>query len=165
MALFGSIATLRAQAPQTSSFEIAFNYVEEVMRAGSPSHRRLQSIARGEAQKIELGSGVFAVEQVYDSKPRVEGFFESHRKYIDVQVVIEGEELMEVIDATRITVNQPYLAERDLITYLDATNASRLLLVAGQAAIFFPVDVHMPSLRTDTSAVLVRKTVVKVPVA
>jgi biofilm protein TabA len=165
MALFGSIPNVRAQAPQTSFFAIAFKYVDELMRPDSAAHARLFGIGRGESQKVDLGAGVFAVEQVYETKPRVEGFFESHRKYIDVQVIASGEELMEVVDAARITVKQPYAEERDLITYQDVVDASLLRLFAGQATIFFPVDVHMPSLRLGPSSVLVRKTVVKVPVA
>ena len=165
MALFGSIAALRAQAPHTRGFGIAFTYVDEMMRPGSGLMSRIRGIGPGDTQKIELGSGVFAIEQVYETRARSDGFFESHRKYIDVQVIVEGEELMEVVDVGAIAVNQPYREERDLITYQVATNASQLRLFAGQAAIFFPVDVHMPTLRIGASAVLVRKTVVKVPVA
>ncbi len=164
MALFGSIASLRTQAPQTPVFALAFAYVDELMRVDSGARSRIRAIARGEAQKLELGSGAVAIEQVYETKLRSEGFFESHRKFIDLQVIVEGEELMEVADVASITANQPYQEERDLITYLDTANASHLRLVAGQAAIFFPVDVHMPTLRLHTSASLVRKTVVKIPV-
>jgi biofilm protein TabA len=71
---------------------------------------------------------------------------------------------MEVVDDSRITVRQAYDAERDLITYLDINDASHLRVRAGEATIFFPVDVHMPSLRAGAAPVLVRKTVVKVPV-
>jgi len=164
MALFGSLATVRAQAPQTPGFLAAFAYVEDLLRAGSPAHLRLQGIARGDSHKIELSDGAFAIEQVYDTKSRSEGFFESHRKYIDVQVIVEGDEVMEVIDAARITVREPYNPERDFIAYMDVTDASHLRVKAGQAAIFFPVDVHMPTLRANAAPVLVRKTVVKVPV-
>ena len=44
-------------------------------------------------EKVDLSHGVFALEQVYETKPRAEGFFESHRKYIDVQFVFEGDQL------------------------------------------------------------------------
>jgi biofilm protein TabA len=165
MSLFGSLATVRAQAPQTSGFATAFAYIEDLMRRESAAMNRLRGIVRGASQKIELEGGVFAIEQVYETKPRAEGFFESHRKFIDVQVIVEGEELMEVIDASRITVRDAYVSERDLITYVDGKDASEIRLLAGEAAIFFPVDVHMPSLRLRSNTpVLVRKTVVKVPV-
>ena len=164
MALFGSLTTVRSQAPQNERFNAAFKYIDDLMRIDSAARLRLRGIAAGAAEKIELGAGVFAVEQVYRTKSRAESFFESHRKYIDVQVIVEGEELMEVIDASRIAVRDPYVSERDLITYVDAADGSELRLRAGEAAIFFPVDVHMPSMQLRGSSVLVRKTVVKVPV-
>ncbi|MGH7943589.1 MAG: YhcH/YjgK/YiaL family protein [Opitutaceae bacterium] len=164
MALFGSIATLRAQAPQTTGFDTAFAYIEDLMRPESAARKRLQAVPPGNANKVELAGGVFAVEQVYQTKPRAEGIFESHQSYIDLQLIVEGEELMEVIDASRITVREPYEPARDLITYQDTPGASKLHVPAGDAAIFFPVDVHMPSLRPHSSGVLVRKSVVKIPV-
>lgn len=165
MALSGSFTTLRAQAPQTPGFLTAFAYVEEILREDSAARSRLRGIAGGDSQKIELAGGAFAIEQVYETKLRADGFFESHQKYIDVQVIVEGEELMEVIDISRISARQPYNPERDLITYEDTSEASQLRVYAGHATIFYPADVHMPTLRIRTAPVLVRKTVVKVPVA
>lgn len=164
MALFGSLATLRTQAPQRPAFTDAFDYVEEMMCQDSAGRLRLNALQPGKSNKVELGRGVFAIEQAYETKSRGEGFFESHRNHIDLQVIVSGEELMEVIDVSRIIVREPYDAARDLITYLDATDASKLSVRAGEAAIFFPADVHMPSLRLQASAALVRKTVVKIPV-
>jgi biofilm protein TabA len=164
MALFGSLATVRSQAPHTQGFAAAFVYLDEMMRVDSAARKRLRTLAPGAAEKIDLGSGVFAVEQVYQTKPRAETFFESHQKFIDVQVIVEGEETMEVIDASRIVVREPYDPARDFVSYRDVSDASELRLRAGEAAIFFPVDVHMPSMQFSGSAGLVRKTVVKVPV-
>jgi beta-galactosidase beta subunit len=104
-------------------FASTFTYLDEMFRPGSPAALRLAAAAAGATVKIELTGGAFALEQVYLTKARPEGFFESHRQYIDVQVV-----------------------------------------VAGEAAIFFPVDGHMPGLRPGGVAGLVRKTVIKVPV-
>jgi biofilm protein TabA len=165
MALFGSQRTLREQAPHTSGFATAFAYVEELLREGSSVQARVRGLAAGEAKKTELGGGVFVVEQVYETKARADGFFESHRKYIDVQVLLSGDEIMEVVDASLIKVKTPYQEERDLIVYEDHPSASLLRMSPGLAAIFFPVDVHMPSLRATAAPMLVRKAVVKVPVA
>lgn len=165
MALYGSLASVRAQAPAHAGFREAFAYVEELLRPGSAPQARLRSIAAGESQRIELAGGLFAIEQVLESRLRADGFFEAHRKYIDIQVVAEGEELMEVADAARMTVRQPYNAERDLIVYEDSTEASQFRVFPGQVAVFFPSDVHMPTLRIRTDGVIVRKSVVKVPVA
>lgn len=164
MALFGTIATIQAQAPRTPGFLAAYTYLEEICKAGSPAHARLHALAEGQSKRVELTAGVYAMEQVYGTKPRPEGVFESHRKFIDLQVLLEGEEILEVIDLARVTVRQAYDAEKDYALYADHAEGSRLRLRAGEAAVFYPVDVHMPSLRCGAAAVRVRKTVVKIPV-
>ena len=164
MALYGSFATVRAQAPQSSGFLAAFAYVADLLRDGSAVAARLQALAAGESRRVELGNGVFVMEQVYLTKPRSAGFFESHQQFIDVQVLLEGAEIMELADLSRMEVRDSYQAERDLVVYEDNATVSTLRVVAGEAAIFYPVDVHMPSLRLGAEPVLVRKAVVKVPV-
>jgi biofilm protein TabA len=164
MALYGSIETVRAQTPRGDGFTTAFTYLEELFRAGSPVQTRVRAIGLGDTVKTDLAGGAYVIEQAYESRLRADGFFESHRKFIDVQVVFEGEELMEVADIARMTVRQPYNGKRDLIIYEDSTEASVLRVHQGQAAVFFPVDVHMPTLRVRAVPVMVRKCVVKVPV-
>jgi biofilm protein TabA len=164
MALYGSLAALRIQAPRTPGFATAFAYLEELHRAGSPVQERVRRLAEGDVEKIDLGGGTFVLEQSYETKLRADGFFESHRKYIDVQTMLEGEELMEFADRARMKVRQPYNPDRDLIVYEDSTDSSQLRVFPGQAAIFFPDDVHMPTLRIRSEPVRVRKCVVKIPV-
>lgn len=163
MALIGSLATVRSQSFPGEKFAGVFTYLEELFRAESPSGIRLRSIAVGETQRIELPDGAFALEQVYQSKLRGDGFFESHRKYIDVQVVFEGQEWMELIDLNRASVRHAYDPQRDLLMYADAPG-SVLLVSTGDAAVFYPSDVHMPGLCGASGPSLVRKTVIKIPV-
>jgi biofilm protein TabA len=164
MALLGSLATLRAQTARMEIFAATFTYLDEMFRAGSPAALRLAGAVAGVNTRIELTGGAFALEQVYLTKARPDGFFESHRKYIDVQVVVTGDEVLELAEISRLTATQPYDAERDFLKYADYTGASLLRLGVGEAAIFFPVDGHMPGLRPGGVAGLVRKTVIKVPV-
>ena len=164
MAKFGPYSTLVAQLAFSAQFTSAFNYVAEALQAGSPVNARIAALAVGVSAKVDLGQGVFAIEACYSTKPRAEGFFESHRSYIDVQVVVAGEEAMEVEDISRLSVTAAYDAERDLIKYADTSMASRLTMRAGDVALFYPSDGHMPSLQLGGPG-LVRKTVVKVPVA
>lgn len=164
MAIIGSIETVRAHAPRTPAFAAAWKYIGELQQPGSAVQQRIARLVAGGSQKHELGDGVFVIEQAYATKPRPEGFFEAHRKYIDLQVIVSGHEVMEVVDVTRATVKEPLVEQRDLIVYHDAPAASILHVRAGEAAIFFPVDVHMPSIRDGAEAVLVHKAVLKVPV-
>lgn len=162
MAIFGPFSQVKPQVTDPR-FAAALAYTEEVLRAGSAAHERLKRIAPGTTERVELAGGTFALEQPYHPKQRPEGFFESHRKYIDVQIIVLGEELMEVEDVSRLTVSQAYDPERDFIKYADTQTASVLRMRAGDIAIFFPADGHMPSLHWRGTG-LVRKTVVKVPV-
>lgn len=166
MAIFGSLSTVEAALANDPRFTAALAYVHEALTPGSAVRQRIEALAIGvKAGKVELANGAFAMEQVYECKTRPEAFFESHRKYIDVQVMIAGAEWIEVADVSLLTVSQPFIEERDLIKYADTTVASVLKFTAGDAAIFFPVDGHMPCLQPGGQPGLVRKTVVKVPVA
>jgi biofilm protein TabA len=163
MAVFGSFSTVRERLAHDARFSAALAYAADLLDPGSAAYARIKAVAAGVTEKVELPDGAFALEQAYLTKPRPEGFFESHRKYIDVQVLVEGAEAIEVENIGRLAVREPFVPERDLIKYADSATASRLALHAGDAAVFFPVDGHMPSLQVDGRALLVRKVVVKVP--
>jgi len=163
MAVFGSLSTVRSQLAHDPRFTAAFAYVAEALDAASPVHRRIGGVAVGATDKVGLAGGAFALEQAYQSKPRAEVFLESHRQYIDVQVVVAGEEIQEVVDLARLAVDVPYDAGRDLIKYRDYRDTSALSARDGLVAIYFPTDGHLS--RAAAQPVLVRKTVVKVPVA
>lgn len=163
MAIFGPFLSVKGQVASDPRFAAALAYVAGALQTGSVAHERIGRVQIGSTDRVDLTDGSFALEQSYVPKSRPEGFFESHRKYIDVQVIVDGEELMEVEDAIRLTVTHPYDPERDLIKYADCPTASLLRMRAGDVAIFFPEDGHMPSLHWRDVG-LVRKTVVKVPV-
>lgn len=164
MAIFGTFPTVRAQSASDPRFAAAHRYVAELLDPNSEAHRRLGAIAAGGSGRVELSDGAFAVEQVYHAKPRADVFLESHRKYIDVQVIVAGEERMEVADISRLKESQGYLEEHDYLKYADTKATSHLAMVAGNVAIFFPADGHLSTLRPEAGPVLVRKAVVKVPV-
>lgn len=142
----------------------AFDLAAETLRPGSAPRLRLEAVATGQAHRTELADGAFAMEQAYVTKLRSESFFESHRTYIDLQLMVTGEELMEVEDISRLTVAEAYVPERDVVKYADVATASQVRLRPGDVALYFPSDGHMGSLRSG-GQVLVRKVVVKIPVA
>jgi YhcH/YjgK/YiaL family protein len=164
MALFGSLSTVRSQIAGSPAFQIAFDYVERCLRPGSAEAARIAAVPAGKTERVELGAEVFALEQAYDSKPTAEGKWEAHERFIDIQVVISGRELMGVIETTELRLTEDHRAERDLMFFAPREGGSTLRVGAGGVAVFFPADAHMPSL-ADGAPALVRKTVVKVPVA
>ena len=163
MAVFGTLETVRAQLAHTGQFNAAFAYLDEVLRPGTAGHARVHGLSVGTKSRIELSGGAFVFEETYLTKVRAQGFFESHREFIDVQVIISGEELMEVADTREMTVSEDLTPGKDMIKYLTFDVASVLRLRPGHAAVFFPIDGHMPTLAPREPAI-VRKVVVKVPV-
>jgi biofilm protein TabA len=164
MALFGSLATIRAQLARADHFQATFAYLDECLRPGTTAYQRVRSIAVGKQERTELAGGAYALEQVYLSKPRAEAFFESHKVFIDVQVIVEGEEFIEVADVAKLRVKEDKTPAKDVIVYHMSDTASAVRLGAGEASVLFPVDGHMPAVAIGAPS-LVRKIVVKVPVA
>jgi YhcH/YjgK/YiaL family protein len=144
-------------------FRSAIGYLRRCMSAASDDASRIDGMQPGQVFKMPLEEGSVAMEQAYLSKARSDCFFESHRLYIDVQCVLAGEETIDVIPAAGLEVAKPYRPEKDVVKYKDPGPGRRLRLGPGCIAVFFPEDGHMPGQWID-GPVLVRKTVIKVPV-
>lgn len=106
------------------------------------------------------GDRVFAMIQEYNTKPRAQGFWESHRNYIDIQYVVSGVEHMGYANVEQLTAGT-YDAEKDLIIH--DGSGSFVLLPAGMFTLLFPEDGHMPQIAVDNPRP-VKKVVVKVAV-
>ena len=108
------------------------------------------------------GERIYAIVQEYDTKPLAEGFLETHTRYIDIQYLIAGEELIGYAPLTDQAVHTPYDNDKD-ISFLKGA-ADPIRVQQGQFAVFFPHDAHMPG-RTAGAPAHVRKVVIKVSVA
>lgn len=106
------------------------------------------------------GERVYAIVQEYKTKPQEEGFLETHKKYIDVQYVVKGSEIMVYAPLTDQKIQTPYDEKRDIAFYYGSGSAC--LLASGLFAILYPEDAHMPSRLIDGQAASVKKIVVKV---
>jgi YhcH/YjgK/YiaL family protein len=106
-------------------------------------------------------SGAFASVSEYESKPESEGFLEYHRKFIDIQILIQGREKIGVADKGRCR-DLGYEEEKDM-GKLEGT-ADFITLDTGNFAIFFPQDAHMPQIFCSDQREKVKKVVFKIPV-
>jgi YhcH/YjgK/YiaL family protein len=115
----------------------------------------------GYSEKVVLKKGsLFAVHQVYRSKPLVQARFEAHRLYIDLQYVWEGSEIITVAPLDGLKRISGYNREKDM-EFFEYKKTSALIMEPGMVAILFPEDAHAPSLSFKKRQ-LIRKTVVKV---
>jgi len=113
--------------------------------------------------RIELGDNMFANVSEYFSKDREGAPFEVHQKYIDIQYVVSGNELIDVASLKNMAVTKQYDSENDFA--LGAiTEFTELKASSERFFIFFPTDAHRPGLKDGKDSVLIRKVVVKVPI-
>ncbi len=109
-----------------------------------------------------LGSDVYAVIQDYSSKPLADGKFEAHKRYIDIQYIVKGEERIGVGDIKNFSPATDYDEERDIVFLNNNENKTELINVnENEFVIFTPKDVHMPSIEVINRN-YVKKAVVKV---
>lgn len=115
------------------------------------------------AGKIAIqGEQIYALVQDNTTRPREQGVWEAHRKYIDVQFVAAGVEEMGYANIETLTVKKPYDDQADYALF--AGPGCFVRVPAGSFAIFFPQDGHIPGSAVDDQPAAVRKVVVKVAV-
>ena len=101
--------------------------------------------------------------QEYVTDGDKEKYYESHRKCVDIQMLIEGEELMQVTDIRELQETVPYDENRDVILYKPSNNVSGVILRPGSIMILYPKDAHR-SERISKQGVKVKKVVGKIAI-
>ncbi len=108
------------------------------------------------------GDNVFVNRQSYIAKNFDDTFFESHKNYIDLQIVLKGKEGFEVTDAldSKLEVNIPYNDVKDVLKYKNQADHSVKFVLDEGFALLFPEDVHMPCININNEQV--EKAVIKI---
>ena len=103
---------------------------------------------------------IYASVQTYITKDNAK--YESHRKYIDIQYMIEGEEKVGITDLDNCKSCMTYDKEKDLEFYdIKEKEEEFIELKKGQFLILFPNDAHKPSIYKNNK-IRVKKIVIKV---
>ena len=109
----------------------------------------------------EIGQGCYANVQEYETK--TSSNYELHRRYIDVQLLGFGEELIYV--APKDEVQEPmgeFDESADIGFYASARSMRKCLVSPASYLLLYPTDAHMPCMAVDEPQP-VRKIVVKIP--
>lgn len=122
---------------------------------------------------LSMPTGVYEIEgqdiyaQVFDTetKDKAQGRPEVHRKFIDVQLSVQGKEKIGfAVDTENNKVTEELLESRDIIFFEQMENEMELVMQPGSFAVFFPEDVHRPGCENG-GCTSIRKVVVKVNMA
>lgn len=108
------------------------------------------------------GERIFANVSTYDTKDRDGAQFESHRKYVDLQAVICGEEAIGWAPLTdALTMTKEEFSKGGDIAFYTGETVIDTVLPAGTFALLLPQDAHMPCLYTGKER-KVTKIIVKI---
>ena len=113
--------------------------------------------------RYDLENGVFANVQEYFTKE--ESVYEAHKKYIDLQYIVSGEEIIYVSDISEVQeCVESYDETKDIAFYQTAQSCRKVKLEKDTFVILFPNDAHKPCISVCGNPSEVRKVVVKTPV-
>jgi YhcH/YjgK/YiaL family protein len=114
-----------------------------------------------ELGRIDIdGNRLFALVSDYQTKPLIDGRWEAHRGYLDLQCVAEGIERIGYAPIASLVATD-YIPERD-ITWLEG-EGSFVTLEPGRFILLWPGDGHMPGVAVEDPR-HVRKVVIKIAV-
>lgn len=92
--------------------------------------------------KHVVNDGFFYNVIEYNTTDDVDKLYESHRKYVDIQFLLEGEEVMQVVDIERLCEVVPYDCVRDCTLYSPIDKPASTVLRPNSVLILYPRDGH-----------------------
>ena len=132
-----------------AKFKRAFDYIHQIDADTIP------------AGKYEIdGENMYALVQQYNTKLKEQGLWEAHRRYIDLQYIVQGAEGIGYANLSHLTQGAydpgkdflPLHGDGDLFT-----------LHSGSFVLLLPEDAHMPGMAIGSPAP-VKKIVIKIAV-
>lgn len=97
-------------------------------------------------EKIVVDDGFYYSIQSYTTKFEDECNFESHRKYVDVQFMVSGQERMDISDISRLTVKENYDLEKDVMFWNIPKHMACVTLNTGDLIVLYPENAHRGSI-------------------
>jgi len=168
MAIYGTLDTCAEQLGDRPHFATALDFLKAVLDGSHEAARTIRELQPGKVERVNVagpeGSDVYALLQYATTKARAEQQAESHREYADVQAVIAGDEILEVMPLDGLEATMEHDPARDVRLYKMPAEGSRLILRPGLAAVLFPADGHAPLQAPDGTPAPSRRIVVKVRV-
>ena len=114
--------------------------------------------------RYEIDDNAYANIEEYNTKAPENCYFEAHQKYIDIQMLLKGEERLDCRSIKGLTVKEEYNEERDIIFFNEQETASSVKLSDDYFALLLPHDAHKPQMSINNQPQNVKKVVVKVPI-
>lgn len=105
------------------------------------AHITPEFLAQVGYDRVELkGNDVYATRFTYTTVPEEESFFEAHRKYLDIHIMVDGSEGVEIAPPGELQEFER-VENNDFYAY-QGRACYRLTLSPGDFLVVFPNDAH-----------------------
>lgn len=124
----------------------------------------INSLNLGELQagRYDLSDGIFYSVQEYMTKPADECRFESHKRYIDIQWIVNGCEKIYIADTDKLKILSDYDDDKDIAFWHTDKECCSCVLTENSYVILYSDDAHMPGVCVAEPE-KVKKIVIKIP--
>lgn len=113
-----------------------------------------------DAGHYEIDDTAYANIDIYNTKQDCK--FEAHKKYIDIQMLLEGSEELDYISVDGLKISEEYDEKRDVMFFENPEKTpDTLQLEPYKFALIYPHEAHRPQMGNGQQ---VKKVVVKIAV-
>lgn len=114
--------------------------------------------------EIKNVKDAYARVMTYETKAPQDGILETHDRFVDVHMSLEGSEGIEVFERDELEEKDAYNSENDATFYHSPTNPGVLIYnYPGRFSLFWPWDAHRTQVRMTGAEGAVKKLVIKIP--
>ncbi len=115
--------------------------------------------------RVILSDDIYVNIETYKTKLVKDAKFEAHQKYIDIQLLMVGNEKIAYTDKYSLSETLPYDAERDIVFYNEEVKDYPAVCLDGtNFVMLFPHEAHAPQISPNSFPADVKKIVVKIKV-
>lgn len=141
-------------------------YINSYFDINNKIYTAIEYLKELEIEKISVGKymiddEIFALVSEYETHEEVEGLWEAHREYIDIQYIAKGVEKIGYCAIDKLSVSDEYNQNLDVV--LGHAEGDFVTLFKGDFMILFPQDAHKPGNLYHLKS-KVKKVVVKVKI-
>lgn len=97
------------------------------------------------------GDDLFAAVSAYDTEPEEDRKFENHKKYIDLQLLVKGNEEIHWAPVEKLELISEEFSKGGDIAFYNGESYGYVLLSGDTCAILFENDAHKPNVMHKTA--------------
>ncbi len=117
------------------------------------------------AGHYEIDDTAYANIDIYETKDISLCKFEAHKKYIDIQMLLSGQERLDYTSVTGLSVSEEYDLQRDVMFFHSPSEyVDTVALKPFKFAVLYPYEAHRPQMNISNTSQIVKKVVVKIKV-